>query len=101
MVGRDVEGLEVERVALYLRALHDDESELPEDARDLALGLRQGVQRASPEWAAGQRDVVPLGAKALLERRRLKTGPTIGHGSLHGLAYGVGQGSDAWPILSG
>ena len=45
VVGRDVEGLEVERVGLDLGALEDDEAELAEDARDLAFGLADGMQR--------------------------------------------------------
>ena len=101
MVGRDVEGLEVELVALHLRALHDDEPELPEDARDLTLGLRQGVQRAAPAWAAGQRDVVALGAQARLEGGRLQAGATLGEGGLDGLTDGVGEGADARSVLRG
>ena len=47
VVGRDVERLEVELVGLDLRALVDHEAELAEDARDLALRLAEGVQRAA------------------------------------------------------
>ena len=99
MVGRDVEGLEVELVALHLRALHDDEAELAEDARDLAFRLRQGVQRAPPGRAAGHRDVLGLDPQALLQGRRLEAQAALGEGSFHGLADRVGQGADPGPVL--
>ena len=44
MVVGDVERLEVELVGLDLGALDDDEPELAEDARDLALGLADRVE---------------------------------------------------------
>ena len=74
VVRGDVEQLEVELVGLDLRALEDDEAELAEDARDLALGLEEGMQRAARQRPAGQRDVAPLarpGApRARLDRAR-------------------------------
>ena len=93
MVGRDVEGLEVELVALDLRALHDDEAELAEDARDLALGLAQGVERAAPARPPGQADVLSLGDEPPLERLGLEARATGGDRRLDRLANRVGEGA--------
>ena len=101
MVGGDVEGLEVELVALDLRAVHDDEAELAEDTGDLALGLGQGMEGAPPERPAGKRDVLGLGQEALLERRGLEARAPDGERRLDGLADRIGEGTDPGAVLGG
>ena len=99
MVGGDVEGLEVELVGLDLGALDDDEAELAEDARDLALRLADAVERAAPAGAAGQRDVLALGGEAPLEGDRSERVAALGERCLDRLADGVGERADPRPVL--
>ena len=73
VVLRDVERLEVELVGLDLGALHDHEPELAEDARDLALGLADGVEPPGQDAPARQRDVGALGGEPLLEREPIQS----------------------------
>src|SRR5947207_517936 len=99
MVLRDVQLLEVELVGLDLGALVDHEAELPEDTRDLLLGLAQRMERAAPDRATRERWIQALGREPDLQLDIAEASAATLDGSLELLSNRVRQGTDARPVL--
>ncbi len=97
--GRDVEHLEVGEVVLDLGTLVDDEPELGEHLRDLACGLDDRVEAASPDRASRGRDVDSLGREPGCELGAPEPGSRIPQRRLDGQPDLVGHRPDLGPIL--
>jgi hypothetical protein len=89
VVERDVERLEIELVSLDLRRVVSDKAELTENARDLAAGLDQRVERAARQRASGQRDINLLAGEPDFASYRIESRTACCDCSLKLLAYRV------------
>ncbi len=100
MIPGDVEQLEVQLVGLDLGRLVNDEAELAEDARDLALRLDQRMQRTGGKRPSRERDVASLAREPNVQRDLGESRSARGDLGLELLTDGIGERADLGPVLA-